>query len=298
MADKKVYGLMILTTLFWSGAFIAGKLAMIEFTAPTLTCVRFLIALPFIFCVLKVMDKDAWWPTKQQWLPILFVGTIGTFAYHILFFLSVKYTSAGNAALIGATMPGVTMLLTVIGLKERTNARQLLGIALAFVGVTTVITNGNLAMLRQLQLNFGDAMMFCAVLSISLYTIFNRLFMMKYNISPYKMTAFTFLVCTIEASPWAIADALSGTLQTVTLGGWMSVAYMSVFASVMGYLFQLIAVREIGPTRSAVFNNLIPVFTLTLAALILGEPISLYKAVAVVIIISGIYLATQTKVKG
>ena len=74
--------------------------------------------------------------------------------------------------------------------------------------------------------------------------------------------------------------------------------YMAVFASVMGYLFQLIAVREIGPTRSAVFNNLIPVFTLTLAALILGEPISLYKAVAVVIIISGIYLATQTKVKG
>ena len=59
MSDKKVYGLMILTTLFWSGAFIAGKLAMIEFTAPTLTCVRFLIALPFIFCVLKVMDKDA-----------------------------------------------------------------------------------------------------------------------------------------------------------------------------------------------------------------------------------------------
>ncbi len=82
-------------------------------------------------------------------------------------------------------------------------------------------------------------------------------------------------------------------LPGISWRGWASVLYMSVFASVLGYLFQLVAIQRIGAAKSAVFINLVPVFTIAQSVLLLGESAGFYKLLGAACCMLGVYLATR-----
>lgn len=293
MSNLRVYSMMILTALFWSGAFITGKFAVREFPPFALTFFRFLFALPFIFAILYYRRQERWLPKRDEWLPLLLLGFAGTFLYHSLFFACLQYTTAINSSLIGSTNPMVTALLAAIFLGDKINRIRLAGFLLSFFGVFLVITGGDWQVIQHLSINTGDILMFGAVWSWAGYSILSRKVMQRYDLSPLMITAYTFLVCTIVAIPFVIWEQPMTYLPDTTLGGWLAVGYMAVFASVIGYLFQLIAIQEIGASRSAIFINLVPVFTIGQAWYFLHEPVTVVKIASAIIIISGVYLAVR-----
>lgn len=297
MTQGRAYSIMILAAVFWSGAFIAGKLAIREFPAFSLTFFRFLIALPFIFTVLYLRQPGEWLPTKRQWPPLVLLGLIGTFFYHVLFFSCLKYTTAINSSLIGSTNPMVTALLAVAFFNEQLTAKRVMGIILSLLGVFVVVTNADWQVLAGFAFNKGDVLMFGAVCMWAIYSVLSRGFMEKYKISPLLGTAYTFFVCTIVSLPFMIWENPESYLAATTSGGWLSILYMSIFASALGYLFQLYAIQEIGAPRAAIFVNLVPVFTIVQSVLILGESFTLLKLIGAIIIISGVYLATRPAAK-
>lgn len=293
MSNLRVYSMMVLTALFWSGAFITGKFAVREFPPFALTFFRFLFALPFIFLILYSRRQGRWLPRQKEWLPLLALGFAGTFLYHALFFACLQYTTAINSSLIGSTNPMVTALLAAVFLGDKVNRTRLAGFLLSFFGVFLVITGGDWQVIQQLSMNTGDILMFAAVWSWAGYSILSRKIMQKYDLSPLMITAYTFLVCTIAAIPFVIWEQPMSYLPYTTTGGWLAVVYMAVFASVLGYLFQLIAIQKIGASRSSIFINLVPVFTIGQAWYFLHEPVTLVKLISALIIISGVYLAVM-----
>lgn len=293
LSDSRVYMLMVLATFFWSGAFIAGKLSLSQFSPFTLTFLRFFIALPFIFAILYKRQPECLKPARHQWLPLILLGTVGTFGYHVLFFFALKHTTAINSSLIGSTNPMVTTLLAVWFFREKITPIRLAGIILSFLGVVLVISKGNLETLSALSFNPGDMMMLIAVLCMAVYALLSRRFMDKYGISPLIVTAYTFLICSVISLPFVIWENPLKAAGHYTLGGWLSVLYMAVFSSVLGYLFQLIAIGHMGASKTAIFFNLVPAFTIFQSVLFLKESIDLLKLVSAAIIISGVYLTTR-----
>lgn len=75
-----------------------------------------------------------------------------------------------------------------------------------------------------------------------------------------------------------------------------AVVYMSIFASVIGYLIQQISIRRIGPSRTSVFINLVPVFSILLSVLILSEELEPVKLITAAMIITGVFIC-QTERK-
>ncbi|HEY3424239.1 MAG TPA: DMT family transporter [Negativicutes bacterium] len=296
MSNNRVYLMMVFTALFWSGAFITGKLAVKEFPAFALTFFRFLFGLPFIFTILYLRQPNNWLPQKRQWPPLIVLGIIGTFLYHGLFFSCLKYTTAINSSLIGATNPMVTVVLATLFFHEKITLSRAGGIVLSFLGVFLTVTNGDWAVITGFKLNIGDILMFAAVCSWAVYSILSRIIMVKYQLTPLVLTAYTFLVCTVAAVPFVIWENPATYLPQTTVGGWLSILYMTIFASVLGYLFQLIAIQKIGASKAAIFINLVPVFTIGQAVLILGESLSLMKILSAGIIISGVYLTIRPRV--
>ncbi len=292
---NRIHVMMVFATLFWAGAFITGKIAIHEFSAFSLTFFRFLFALPFIFLILIRMQPENRLPAKKQWLPLVTLGVIGTFSYHVLFFSSLKYTSAVNSSLIGSTLPLVTTIVAMMLVGEKVTLLRAAGIFLAFAGITMVVTDGNWYILRNLQFNPGDILMFAAVWSWAVYTVLSRLFMAKYNLTPIVVTTYTFLICTIAALPFVLWEIPAGFLPLISWGGWLAVIYMAIFASVLGYLMHLMAVQKIGASRAAIFVNLVPIFTIILSTLFLGETVSTFKLLSTCIIIFGVYLASRIK---
>ncbi|MBU2702220.1 drug/metabolite transporter (DMT)-like permease [Sporomusaceae bacterium BoRhaA] len=293
MSTTRIYVMMVFTALFWSGAFITGKLAIREFPAFSLTFFRFLFALPFIFAVLYWKERPHFFPNRKAWPSLILLGVMCTFLYHALFFSALQYTTAMNASLLGATNPMVTALLACLFFREKLGLLQVTGIVLSFSGVVLIVTDGGALFTSGLEVNPGDFLMFAAVSSWAVYALVSRKVMLLYKLSPLMMTAYTFLVCTIFAIPFVGWENPAVYWQGITFGGWLSVLYMAVFASVLGYLFQMMAIQQIGAPRTAIFMNLVPVFTVIQSMLILGESFSLLKAVSTFLILIGVYFATR-----
>lgn len=293
MSDKQIRMLMVLTTIFWSGAFITGKIAIGEFPPFALTFFRFLFALPLIFLILYLKEPKNFLPRKSQWPALILLGFIGTFCYHALFFTSLEYTTAINSSLIGAMNPMVTTLLAALFFSERLTPGRLFGIFLSFGGVFLFITNGDWQLISHFQFNKGDLLMLTAVCCFAVYSLLSRRYMKQYLLSPLMVTAYTFLVCVVISFPFVLWEKPAAFLTGATASGWLSILYMSVFASVLGYLFQMVSIQHIGAPRTAIFINLVPIFTIIQSVIILGESITLIKLVGAAIVISGVYLATR-----
>lgn len=293
-SEKKIYLLMILCTLFWAGAFIAGKIGVQEFPPFSLAFFRFLVATVIIFPIMvKYEEKD--WRLKKSDLPnIIALGMIGMFGYHALFFTALKYTTAINSSMIGATNPMITSILASVLIGEKLGLKRLGAILLAFSGVVLTISNGQMEVIRNISFNIGDIIMLIAVVCWAIYSVMSKKVMPRY--SPLIITAYSFLICLVALIPFALMEKPMTYLPYVTWKGWISVVYMAVFASVVGYLVQQISIKEIGPSKTMSFINLVPVFSIMLSALILKENVTMIKLISAAIIICGVFLNSKLKV--
>ena len=165
---------------------------------------------------------------------------------------------------------------------------MLLGIGISFIGVVLTITAGKLDLIMTLNFNRGDVLMLVAVSSWAAYSVFSK--SKGGHIPAMALTYYSFLVCTIVCIPLAIWDKPWEWIEKVPTSAYVAVIYMSLFASVMGYLIQQISIREIGPSRTSIFVNLVPVFSIFLSVMILREQLELIKLFTAGIIIVGVYI--------
>ena len=286
---KKIYGFMVLAALFWSGAFIAGKYAVPFIPTFTLTFMRFFFA-SLILCILsgaaRKKEEDRF-RLKKEHMPIfLFTGIVGMFGYHVFFFIALKYTTAINSSIIGAMNPIVTIVIAALFLRNKIPAKQIAGILLSFFGVLLTITGADVETLVQLDFNRGDLWMAAAVICWAAYGVFSK--SKGAGIPPFWLTYYSFLVCTLILIPFVIWEKPWQLLAQAPPQAWIAVLYMSIFASVAGYMIQQIAIKQIGPSKTSIFINLVPVFSMVLATLILGEALAPIKLATAGIIILGV----------
>lgn len=292
MTNKKIYILMVCSALFWAGAFIAGKYTVPYIPAFTLTFLRFFYAVIILCFVMRRMAAE-FKPDKEKWKVFLFTGIVGMFGYHILFFTALKHTTATNSSIIAAANPIVTTLLAFLFLKNKLGLKQLFGILLSFAGVILTITGADPEVLKHFTFNAGDLWMLAAVTAWAVYSVYSK--SKGKGIPPIALTFYSFLVCTVLLIPFVLYEKPWVFLPSIPISAHLAVLYMSVFPSVIGYLVQQMAIREIGPERSAIFINLVPVFSIVLAVLILGEAFEPVKVFTAALIIAGVVICQRSK---
>lgn len=296
MKKRNVYIMMVFSSLLSAGAFIAGKLAIVQFPPFTLTFFRFFIAAVTVFWLLRYWYPDRWRLEKREIVPLIILGLIGIFGYHALFFSCLKYTTAINSSLIAAVNPMLTAVIAAIFLSERLTPLRIFGIALSFFGVVCTITDGKWEVITSMTFNAGDLLMLGAVICWAVYGVLNRRVMDKYDIPPIKLNFYVFIVGCLISIPFSLWEQPGSLLRHTTFGGWMSIFYMAICSSVMAYVFFSTAVKAIGAPRTAIFINLIPVFTIILSVVFLGEAFGWIKLASTALIILGVYLTTKPTV--
>lgn len=301
MTGKRgIYGWMTLAAFCWAGAFIAGKLSVPYIPPLSLTFLRFLVATVVLFGVKNRVEQKMgtgmteYRPSKKDWPVLLFTGVVGMVFYHGFFFSALQYTTAINSSIIAAMNPIITVVLGFLFVKERISGRALLGILISLAGVLLTITSFDLSVLLSMKVNPGDLLMLLAVTSWAAYSVFSKA--RASHIPPLALTYYSFLVCTLVSLPLSLLEKPWEWAMEVPWSAIAAVAYMSVFASVVGYLIQQISIRRIGPSRTSVFINLVPVFSILLSVLILKEALEPIKLVTAAMIIAGVFIC-QTERK-
>ena len=281
--------LMLLAVCFWAGAFIAAKIGLRTASPLALTYYRFLIGVACLFLYarfkgisLRIRPGD--------WGNMLLLGLVGMTGYHLLFFQSLRYTTAVKAAMIGATNPLMSALLAALFLGERLGGRRILMILTAFAGVLLTISNWHPGVLLHQGPGLGDLLMAAAVLCWATYAILVRRLVRRFD--PIVTTFYSFLVCVLILTPFQGAETLRIGL-TSSRQGWLAILYMGVFPTFMGYLIQQQAIKHIGVSRAALFLNLVPVLVMVLAVAVLGEPflpLNLVSAAMIILSLLGFNL--------
>lgn len=284
---------MVTATLFWAGAFIAGKLSVKEFPPITLTFLRFSLATLIMIPITLKFAPD-WRFPKKEWGKIFFLGLIGMVGYHLLFFASLQYTSAINSAMLAATSPLMTAILAAFFAGERLRPVQILAVFMAVGGVLTVISKGDISIIKSLNFNVGDLLMFGAVFSMAVYSVFSRRF--NLSRSPLALVTATFMVCTVVTG---LMIPLEGNfmvnIKNATTGAWTSVIYMSIFASCGGYFLQMFSIKRIGAAQTMVYISLVPVFSTILAILMLGEVLTVPMMAGLAVVLVAVWLNSLGK---
>jgi drug/metabolite transporter (DMT)-like permease len=287
--DKNI---MVISSIFFSGAFIAGKFSIMEFPVFSLTFFRFLIASTILFLIMYFRGEDLKIP-KSEIPHVVVLSLLGMVGYHVFFFTALKYTSSVNTSLIAASNPIMTTILASIFLKEKVSTKAAFGIVISFIGVAVIVTNGSYEVLRNMDFNIGDLYMLIAVLSFSCYFILLKNVLNR--IPPMKLTAYVFLFCVLILLPAVIIENPASYIGNVTSKGWGSLLYMATFASVIAYMLQQVSVKRIGPSKTSLYINLIPLFSMIMAYFILGEKVTIQKVLAGAMIISGVIITLKSK---
>ncbi|GGA61703.1 membrane protein [Nitratireductor aestuarii] len=285
---QSAYVLLVLTTLFWGGNAVAGRLALGHVSPFSLNLLRwgimFLLLLPF---GLKHVRRD--WPVirKNLWL-MLFLGATGFTGFAAIMYKALEYTSAVNVSIEQAAIPMLIIVLNFVLFRLKATWLQILGFAISLVGVALTATHGELERLAQLDLNFGDALMLLAMCCYATYTAMLRLRPQIHWLS--TATVFSF-AGSLAAIPFLYWEYATGNAFMPDLQGWVIALYAAVFPSVLSQVFFIRGTELIGSNRAGLFVNLIPVFGTLLSVAILGEALHTYHVMALVFVVIGITIA-------
>ena len=142
---RQAYLLLVLTTLFWGGNAIAGKLAVGHISPMLLTAARWGIAAA-ILAYLGRQRIAADWPAIRARLPFLMsLGFFGFTIFNVALYSALKYTSAINASIEQAGMPMLIFIVNFLLFGLRASAGQIIGFLLSIVGVALTASHGDAA---------------------------------------------------------------------------------------------------------------------------------------------------------
>lgn len=277
-----------LVMLMWAGNSIVGRAFRADVPPFTLAFLRWsfasLLVAPFAW---RALHRDL--PVlRAQWKVLLLLGITGVGGFHALLYMGLRHTTASNALLVQAAVPGVVMLLDRALFGARGLPLQKLGVALSVLGVATVVFRGDLAHLLAFRLGLGDGLILASVLVWSIYTVMLR---KRPPVAAPSFLLATFVVGTLAVAPFAAGEAIAGKTIHWSSGLAGALAYLVLFPSIAAYVIFNWGTEVVGPTASGQTLTLLPIFGALLSSLLLGEQLHGYHLVGMALIVAGIALS-------
>ena len=286
------YTFLILAALFWSGNFIIGKFATLFEVPPlTLNFLRWVMVWFMLipFTIKEILANKAY--IKKNFLVIGFMGILSISTFNSVVYFALNFTQVINAVLMLAAIPVMIIIFSSIMKIEKTNLFQISGLILSIIGVGTIISNADIQKIISLNFNKGDLWMIVCVFSWSLYSTLLK--KNKFQLSQFALIQIMVTVGLIFLVPQFLYEQSIGLDIKINKASILILLYVVIFPAIAAYYCWQKAIEIIGPNRSAMFIQLMPLFSAILAIIIFKEKFQLYHFVGATFIISGIYLSNR-----
>ncbi|WP_100259110.1 DMT family transporter [Qipengyuania seohaensis] len=285
---SRAYVLLTFTALFWAGNAIVARAARELVPPVALAFWRWTIALaiilPFAWGHLR---RDA--PVfRANWKMLLVLGALGIGAFNTLLYTGLQETTALNAMLLQSGQPALILFLGAIFMGDSTALRQIVGAAIALAGVLWIIARGNLGILGTLNFNEGDLVIGLALCLWAIYAVMLR---HRPAIHPLSLFAVTLVVGIVGIAPFYALELSSDRYIVLQKESLLAIGYVSIFPSILAYLFFNRGVELIGSAGTGMYMNIMPIMGAGLAIVFLGEHLRSFHAIGMALIVGGILLA-------
>ena len=240
-------------------------------------------------CVLPVaLALRVRWPPRQDWPAVAALGACYFGLFFVLYNIAMSYTTAARASLALSTLPLQTMLVAALLGIEPLTARKSTGVAVAMLGVLAALASGLPA--APAGAWRGELIMTGAVLCMAFYNVWSRPFIVRASALGYLTVGMG-----AGAAVLLLIGTLSGrvaVLASFSTTHWIAGVYLGVVGGALAFILWVLALHKASPTRVANTMTVNPIAAGLLAAMLVGEPITVHLMVGLIAVFAGIWIAT------
>jgi drug/metabolite transporter (DMT)-like permease len=282
--------LAVLATLIWSGNFIVARGVYKQIPPVSLAFYRWLTASVIISPFAYKYFKNEWPVVKKSWQYFFWISLTGIALFNTFVYIGGHYTSAINLALIGTTSsPIMSVILARIFLKESIGWLKIIGIAICIVGILFLLSKGNFQNLVYFKFTKGDAWVLLAALNFAIYNTLVR--KKPAAVSRVNFLFVVFAFGTALLFPFYLGEISYSAPVQWNMDLLFVILYLGAGASVICFLIWNIAIHKLGSGPTALFGNLIPIFSSLEAVIILHEEFTDNHIISMVIVFIGLFIA-------
>ena len=287
-------GLAIVATLIWSGNFIIARGVIKDIPPVTLAFYRWLTAtiiiLPF---ALKYFTAELN-VVKSNFGFFLLASVTGVSMFNTFVYIAGHYSTAINMALLGTcSSPVMAVIFARIFLKERITGLRIIGMIICIIGVLVLLSKGSFETLLNFSFTKGDWWVLAAAFTFAIYNT-----LVKKKPPAINSTNFLFVIFlmgTIILVPFYLYELQHTGGFEINVSNLSSILYLGLAASVISFLIWNKAIRNLGTGRTALFGNLIPVFSSIEAVFLLNEKITSVHLISFILVVAGLIIANIKK---
>ena len=275
----------ILAMLFWSATFVWFKIAYQTYLPYEVTFLRLLLASILLFVFILISGKKEKVQRKDI-IQLMLVAFCEPFMYFIGEANGMKIVSPALGSLIISTIPIFSAVGAWLILKEKLPLFVVLGLIISTSGVI-VMSLGSANFSATFK---GILLLMIAVLSGVFYGISVRNLTLRY--SPLTIVTWQNFFGMLYFLPlFLIVDGKHFFSIQHSAQGLITIAAMSILASVIAFILFTGVLRDLGVAKSNIFTNLIPVFTVILAYVILGDKLNLTGWIGLSLAVLGLFVS-------
>ena len=284
--------MLIFMSIVWGLNFTAIKGALADFQPLTFNAIRFGTSSLFLLGLLWLREGRIG-VNRKDLARFVLLGIVGNTAYQLFFINGIALTTATNSALILATTPIFIILFGAFLNVERVTNRVVQGVILSFAGVVMIVFGSGNTLTFSDQSLLGDLLIVANPICWSIYTVLSKPMLKEY--SPLRLTAGTMAIGAVPLGIVGIPSLGTQNWQAISLNAWLGLAFSAFLAIGIGYVIWYTGVSKIGSARTALYDNLVTVFAVASAWILLGESMTAIQIVGAVLVFISLYVVRRNK---
>jgi drug/metabolite transporter (DMT)-like permease len=228
-----------------------------------------------------------------DWLLLGLVALFEPCLYFLFESYALRLTYASQASMISAMLPVMILLGARWQLKEKVSARTAFGFGLALAGTMWLSATGESGGDYAPNPLLGNFLEFLGMSAAAVATILIKRLTERF--SPHFLTAMQSVGGLIFFAPLSLAMAGLPTADTYTTASFWAVLYLGVFVSLGAYGLWNYSLSKLPASRASAAINLIPVFSVAMAFIIMGERFTGQQFVAAGVVLIGIMITRKPR---
>ncbi|WP_239616035.1 DMT family transporter [Cohnella mopanensis] len=295
MDNKWIYYLgLIVVAAIWGANFGVSRSAMDTFDPILFSFLRFGLAVPFFFLILKIKEGNVGLPWRVI-LQLALIGLIGVTGLEIAVMYSIKYTTLANASLLNvAPWPIFAALFAPLFVKEKFTKRLGVGGAAAIVGVTCIILGGEEGLNLSSDHMIGNLLAFGisvvgALFNLSVMPLMNRYSSLR--VSTWFILFGSLFMLPFTAGSWGKVD-----WGSLAAGHYTAIVYNVLICTVFAFVVWNASMFKIGAARANFFRYVVPAAAVVAGLVFFDEGITVWQIVGAVFMAAGlVWISTEKK---
>ena len=280
----------VVFSLIWSSAFTSARIIVAEAPPLLILSLRYAISGSLAVGIALALGQSMRL-TGAQWRATIVFGLAQNSLYLGLNFQAMQTVEAGLAAIIASTLPLCVGFASWTLFRERLGVVGIIGLIAGTLGAVLVM--GSRVGTTDADL-FGIVLCCLGVLSLTAATL-----LVRTATSGGNLLMIVGLQMWAGCVPLAVLGGLFETWDvTWTLRLTAAFTYTLLVPGLIATLIWFWLVGRVGPVRAATYHFLNPFFGVAIAALLLGEALSLYDGLGVLIIMGAIIIVQRARISG